>query len=267
MSNYKENLKKEARDQTSRAFAVGKDAVASTAWIYPLKGILYCLGQKKLLQEIQKQLMPKLVMAIAVTIVLFATVYVPQALAMALFSGPLAFISAVPLVLSEANLLINILSTFFLNTDLDLIFDKVLLEKGHETLVGKGRVVGATGSGKQGHMKAKLTSGLQKFSPQAVIRYLLTLPLNFIPAIGTILFLVLNGRKAGPRYMSRYWQLKGENSASVEREKTGSLTAFGTATVLLGMVPVANQFFEYTNTVGAALFASDLEKGAQAGGM
>jgi hypothetical protein len=264
MDSYKENLKKEARDQPSRAFAVGKDAVSSNAWVYPLRGIWFILANKHMLAEVKAQIVPKLTLALVVTAILFATVYVPQALAMTIFSGPLAFISAVPLVLSEANLLVNILASFFLNSDLDLIFDKVLLDKGHESLVSKGREVG--GSGKSRIMKAKLSSGLQRFSPQAVVRYLLTLPLNFIPAIGTILFIVLNGRNAGPRYMSRYFQLKGK-SAEKEKDRTGSLTAFGTTTVLLGMVPVVNQFFDYSNTVGAALFASDLEKGAQAGGM
>lgn len=37
--------------------------------------------------------------------------------------------------------------------------------------------------------------------------------------------------------------------------------SFGIATVLLELVPLASIFFAFTNTVGAALWAADLEKG------
>lgn len=37
--------------------------------------------------------------------------------------------------------------------------------------------------------------------------------------------------------------------------------SFGIATVLLELVPLASIFFAFTNTVGAALWAVDLEKG------
>ena len=36
--------------------------------------------------------------------------------------------------------------------------------------------------------------------------------------------------------------------------------SFGVAAVLLELVPVASIFFAFTNTVGAALWAADLEK-------
>ena len=37
--------------------------------------------------------------------------------------------------------------------------------------------------------------------------------------------------------------------------------SFGVAAVLLELVPVAGIFFAFTNTVGAALWAADMEKG------
>ncbi len=37
--------------------------------------------------------------------------------------------------------------------------------------------------------------------------------------------------------------------------------SFGVASVLLELVPVASILFAFTNTVGAALWAADLEKG------
>lgn len=40
------------------------------------------------------------------------------------------------------------------------------------------------------------------------------------------------------------------------------LARFGVAAFLLEMVPFANLLFVFTNTVGAALWAADLEKSA-----
>ncbi len=38
-------------------------------------------------------------------------------------------------------------------------------------------------------------------------------------------------------------------------------SSFGVASVLLELVPVASILFAFTNTVGAALWAADMEKG------
>lgn len=37
--------------------------------------------------------------------------------------------------------------------------------------------------------------------------------------------------------------------------------SFGIAAVLLELIPIASIFFAFTNTVGAALWAADIEKG------
>lgn len=40
-----------------------------------------------------------------------------------------------------------------------------------------------------------------------------------------------------------------------------TLHSFGVPAILLELVPIAGIFFSFTNTVGAALWAADLEKG------
>lgn len=40
-----------------------------------------------------------------------------------------------------------------------------------------------------------------------------------------------------------------------------TVNSFGVAAVLLELVPVASIIFAFTNTVGAALWAADMEKG------
>jgi hypothetical protein len=46
--------------------------------------------------------------------------------------------------------------------------------------------------------KSILAPVTSKFSAQGLVRYLVTLPLNFIPGVGTAIFILLNGKKAGP---------------------------------------------------------------------
>jgi len=120
-----------------------------------------------------------------------------------------------------------------------------------------------------------------KLSPKAIIRYFMYLPLNFIPVVGTAIFIILQGRRFGPNAHARYFQLKQMNAKQQEeyvkqREAaytryvlymnterlvlTRFLNSFGVPATLLEMVPVVGIFFAFTNTVGAALWAADLEQ-------
>jgi len=71
------------------------------------------------------------------------------------------------------------------------------------------------------------------------------------------------GSEQGPTYHSRYFQLKcytqSQKNGFIERNKPKYL-AFGTVATLLQIVPGASIFFLYTNTVGAALWAVELER-------
>jgi hypothetical protein len=71
------------------------------------------------------------------------------------------------------------------------------------------------------------------------------------------------GRQQGPIYHSRYFQLKsytqGQKENFVKRNMPKYL-AFGTIATLLQLIPGASILFMYTNTVGAALWAVELER-------
>ncbi|BFZ54899.1 hypothetical protein PYCC9005_001936 [Savitreella phatthalungensis] len=266
MSDYR----KQAETASRRAAEIGKDVVTSNAWSYPIRGIYYTLAHKSILDIIKAQLVPRLMLAAAVTVTLFSTVYVPQAMLMTVFTfNPIGFLSAVPLVLSEANLLTDIIAAFIIEDKSDLIFDTVLLEHGHRDLISRGREISASDSrGKAGlsAMRAKMTSPLQRISPEALFRYLITIPLNLIPVVGSMVFLIINGRRAGPRFLARYFQLKQYTEQAKKQQaeqRTGALTSFGVTTVLLNLIPMGNQVFKFSNIVGAALLASDMERKGQ----
>lgn len=205
---------------------------------------------------------------------------------MAFTSGPIAAISAGLLTLSESSTLTTTLAKIFLVQDALIdTFDGTLLSKhGTHDLVGQGRQVKASGSDPISKLGKIIKRPFEKYTPTALIRYLMFLPLNAIPVVGTVIFVVLQGRKAGPTAHDRYFQLKGWNNEQRQKHieqfsgaytryvksASSSLTvtwglsrrrSFGVVAVLLELIPVASIFFAFTNTVGAALWAADLEKG------
>ena len=225
---------------------------------------------------------------------------------MAITSGPLAPLTAAILVLSESSTIFTILSkTFLIEDALVDTFDGVLISKNTIDLVSGGREIKRGGTDPIGKLGKLVKKPFAKFTPKALIRYLMYLPLNFIPLVGTAVFVVLQGRRVGPAAHTRYFQLKGWNNSQkeehVEKHKAAYtrlalppslpipypypytytkpyrffflhpyeihificiyLYSFGIATVLLELVPLASIFFAFTSTVGAALWAVDLEKG------
>lgn len=101
-----------------------------------------------------------------------------------------------------------------------------------------------------------------RFAPSAIIRYIMYLPLNLIPVVGTLLFIIMQGRKAGPSAHARYFQLKKMTNQQREQfieERKGPYTSFGVVANLLEMVPIVGVFFAFTNATGAALWAADME--------
>ena len=229
-----------------------------------------------------KKLVPTMSLGLGVTTFMFVFTYLPQMAVMAFTSGPLAAISAAFLVLSESSTLFTILSkTFLIEDALIDTFDGVLLSKNITNLVSEGRQIKA-GSGVMGKLGKLTKKPFEKFTPTAIIRYFMYLPLNFIPVVGTVMFVVLQGRKAGPAAHSRYFQLKQWNSSQRRRHveeyqaaytrynfcpllsKGESLLkeiSFGVTAVVLELVPLASILFAFTNTAGAALWAADIEMG------
>lgn len=114
---------------------------------------------------------------------MFFFTYLPQAALMFFTSGPLAAISAALLVLSESSTLTMVLSKALLIED-SLIdtFDGTLVERGQSGLVAKERQVKGGGAGDVIARLGKLAGKpFAKFTPAAIVRYFMYLPLNFIP--------------------------------------------------------------------------------------
>ncbi len=130
---------------------------------------------------------------------MFVFAYVPQLAVLFFVDGPVAPFSAILLTLNESSTIINVLSRNFIIQDaLVDTFDGVLVAKNQTAMLTEGRQLksGRSGDPMSKHGKM-LKSPFERFSPKAIIRYVMYPPLNFIPIVGTVFFVLLQGRTRG----------------------------------------------------------------------
>ncbi|KAI0162259.1 hypothetical protein GGR57DRAFT_453591 [Xylariaceae sp. FL1272] len=252
-----------AQEDYEKARALLSSAAKSGAYLYPFKGIVYFCTHKALWKPFTSRLLPVLSLTAGVTVAMFFFTYVPQLAILVFVDGPLAALTTALLVLNESSTIVNLLSRNFLIQDALLdTFDGTLVSKNATNVVSEGRQL-RPGSDPMSRLGKVLKSPFQKFTPKALIRYVMYLPLNFIPVVGTLIFIGLQGRNRGKAVHGRYFQLKRWSSSQqhdwLERH-VGPYTTFGTIATLLEMIPFVSTFFAFTNTVGAALWAADIEQ-------
>lgn len=109
------------------------------------------------------------------------------------FNGPLAVVSTTLLILSESAVIINGIARGWLLQDAILdTFDGTLVARNATAVVSEGREI-RSGRDPMSKLGKILKSPFQKFSPTALVRYFMYLPLNFIPVVGTVGFVYLQG--------------------------------------------------------------------------
>ncbi|EUC30745.1 hypothetical protein COCCADRAFT_28419 [Bipolaris zeicola 26-R-13] len=264
-----DKVREVAKEDFDQYKQLASDAVRSAAYLYPFKGIAYFFTHRALWKPLAAKLLPTVSLGLGVTVMMFAVTYVPQAALLTLFNGPLAIVTTVLLVLSESSTIFSVLSKNFLIDDALIdTFDGTMVCRNQTALVSNERQV-KSGSDPIGKLGKLVSKPFAKFTPKAIIRYFMYLPLNFIPVVGTFIFVILQGRKFGPTAHARYFQLKQMKKQEKERfieERKAAYTSFGVPAVLLELVPVVGIFFCFTNTVGAALWAADMEQGVHPSG-
>jgi len=256
-------VKEVAREDAERVKAMATQAIESRAFLYPIKGIIYFASHKDLWRPLMDKLIPTITTGISVTTAMFIFTYLPQAAVLAVFNGPFAVVSSIMLVLSESSTITNLVTrNFFIQDALVDTFDGTLVEKNQSSIVAEGRQL-KSGSDAIGKLGKMLKTPFARFTPKAMIRYVMYLPLNFIPIVGTVLFIILQGKRFGPASHARYFQLKkmgGSRQQEFVDQRRGAYTSFGIAATVLEMIPFVGIFFAFTNTCGAALWAADLEQ-------
>ncbi|KAF7304636.1 hypothetical protein MKEN_01177500 [Mycena kentingensis (nom. inval.)] len=230
------------------------------AALYPLKGVVYSVSNPSMLRSVLPIALNILFAAIAITAAMFFFLFIPH-LAICAILGPFAFAAATTMIIGEAYfVVIFFCKTFYLSRAQEQLFNAVFRQQGIPLVYVDQR------NRSRGFLQEAvkmLSKPFSRFSRDGLLRYIVSLPLNFIPVIGTILFLLYNGAKSGPTYHARYFQALGMTPAArqafVERRK-GAYTAFGAATLALALLPVIGPLSILTSTVGAALWACDLEQ-------
>ncbi|KAI8722259.1 hypothetical protein NCS52_00369400 [Fusarium sp. LHS14.1] len=267
-----DSVGEKAQEVFKEDYAQAKEHVAhaakSKAYLYPIKGIIYLITHRSLWAPFLSKLGPLILLSTGVIGGMFAFTYLPQLAVLVFVNGPLAVITTSLLVLNESTTIINLISRNYLLQDALLdTFDGTLLARGDTQIVSEGREV-KSGSDPMQKLGKILKSPFERFSPKAIIRYVMYLPLNAIPVVGTAIFIVLQGRNRGKGVHDRYFQLKRWSAPKRSdwlNKNVGPYTAFGLVATLLEMIPVASMFFTFTNTgelvqdVGAALWAADIE--------
>lgn len=160
----------------------------------------------------------------------------------------------------------------FLPLFLDSVFDRVLLLKGIRSIqpdkeglarrsVGLSTVRSFQVAGRliwRRWNKDILFSGVQ------IITLLASFPMNLVPGIGTAVWVVGNGLVLGwenhLHYLMDYRGMTLLETRDYVWEHKAEYTAFGATAFMLHMVPLANFVFAVCSTVGAALWAVDIEK-------
>jgi len=137
---------------------------------------------------------PYLLLSIGVVAFMFFFAYLPQLAVLVFVNGPLAVFTTVLLILSESSTIINIVARSWLMQDALLdTFDGTLVARDATAMVKEGRQI-KSGSDPMEKLGKIIKSPFERFSPKALIRYVIYLPLNFIPVVGTVIFIILQGK-------------------------------------------------------------------------
>ncbi|KAJ7111851.1 hypothetical protein C8R44DRAFT_985323 [Mycena epipterygia] len=251
--------------ERSSLLAKPKEIFVTSSYLYPFKGVYFCLRHRYLWPVLRARFIPCLLLSIVVLPTLFIFTYLPQVAFLAIFQGELAWFNAVFLVLGEAAAVIALLfEAFFVDHALVEIFDAVLIHQGFSELVSHRRVIIPEGADPVKQLGQTIKSAeYSPFSLRLSLEYILFLPLTFIPLGGGPLYCLVLGRRAGPFQHWRYFKLLGLNAkqrAAFIKKRQWKYTWFGTVALLLQLIPVFSMLFLLTTAAGASLWAADLAR-------
>jgi hypothetical protein len=151
----------------------------TTDWVF--QGIFYFLTHPELWKPLRSRLLPYVALYSSVLGSMFFFTYLPQVAIMAFVNGPLAVFTTALLILNESSTITGIISKNYLLQDAILdTFDGTLVARNKSNIVAEGREVKARGDSIQRLGKA-LKTPFKRFSINELVRYVMYLPLNFIP--------------------------------------------------------------------------------------
>lgn len=96
-----------------------------------------------------------------------------------------------------------------------------------------------------------------------IVELIVFLPLNLIPYVGTLAFIIITGTRLGKLAHYRWFQLRGLSKEESKRQiklLTWEYIWFGTVAMVLELIPILSFLFLLTTTAGSAMWAARLEE-------
>ncbi len=256
--------------------------------LYPVRGLLYFLYHPTLFKSCLDLVLRLLLTSVAAFAVLFITTYHLQFVVLSRVFGPgfLGRSAVLGALLAEAIVPVYLLSERFIHTVRNQLFDTVLKQQGVSHLSAlstkektsvraanardeereqeQGRKWGLTWRACRYLAGLFLQPSATESSWRQYIRMACTLPVTSLFPIGPIAFAYLNGFGSAASLMDHYLVQKSvtkpADREAVYQANRNQFRMFGAVVFALNLLPVANWLFLFTNTVGAALWAADMEK-------
>ncbi|KAJ1977102.1 hypothetical protein H4R35_002429 [Dimargaris xerosporica] len=220
--------------------------------LYPLQGIMFFLVHPSLWCRCLCGLLVMLLIAIA-SLVGYSFLISPTAHALIDANCPagLAWVVAVILMLLESSLTVIILGLLLMPLLQDTLFDDVLRIRGlGESLLKASAVYRYTAI-------RGIAAGLT-FAMVQILVLLLTIPINAIVIVGSILALAINGILLAWSYVLHYHievrNMSFRQSRHWIRLNWREFAGFGMVAFALELIPLFNVVFMFTNPVGAGLW-------------
>lgn len=255
------------------------DAVESGTYLYPfivcichlftqlstnVQGIKYFYTHSELWPFYLTIFIPQLILTLFVYLVVFIICFPIQFIVLTLIAGPFVFISTWISVIHQSIVISAFIVTFFMMPEIQRItFDAVLSKEFADDailLARLRRIVKVPFWIKCGNFIIKIPQALT--FPYVVVRAIILVLIGFIPFIGPCIVILLQAPSKGLQSHSRYFIIKGYTKPQIKsyyRENTGGYIGFGIVLLILELIPLLNVFFMFTNNLGAALWAVDLE--------
>jgi len=218
--------------------------------VYVVKGITFFLSHPSLWKTILCQILISFLISIAALVLLFIFALIPQAhLLENVLPDWLSWILAVLFVLLEIGAVI-LASVLILN---DLYTGKLY----NMVFELKGMRIEDQSTCSRSCLRSF------SFTLFTAFLFIVTLPLNALPIIGTIVYFLINGLMIGWNAHNFYFETK---DLSIRQQLKYVMSnwvdylSFGIASIVLDLIPVFNFFLVYTNITGSVLWAVDLEQ-------
>ena len=256
--------------------------------LYPIRGLLYFLYHPTLFRSCLEVILRLFLLTIGVWVALWITTHELQYffLAKVFGRGFLGRSATLGALLAEAILPVYLLSERFTRAISHRLFDTVLKQQGL-------RQPSSTSKQERAALQARLSEQQQYHSEQQrewgtlwrvctwiiniflqpkatesaarqYLRMACTSPFLALGPIGPLAFSYLNGFGSTATLLDHYLSQK-DLKQPAEREAWYQLhkqefRIFGAVVFAMNAVPIVNFLFRFTNTVGAALWAADIEK-------